>query len=201
MEAILLSLAGCAIGLPLAYIAAPAFVGMLPVGNVPRTISLAPDARVVAAAIAISVLVALVITAIPAWIAIRRRSLIVGSGRSATRATQRSAQVLLVLQIAATLVLVFGCSLAVRSLVALQNVDRGYSARNVVTMRLLPTPGGYSTLDQPTYYRQLVDRVGALPGVTSVGMTRFFGTVPEERAWYRPVSWTGEEQAATTAIF
>ena len=201
VEAVLLSLGGCAIGLPLAHVAAPAFVGLLPVGNVPRTISLAPDGRVVAAAVGIAVLVALVITAIPAWIATRRRSFMLGTDRSVTRATHRSAQVLLVLQIAATLVLLFGCSLAVRSLVALQNIDRGYGATDVVSIRLLPTPGGYSTLDQPTYYRELVDRVGALPGVASIGMARYFGTLPDEGALYGPVSWSGEDQAATTAIF
>jgi predicted permease len=109
--------------------------------------------------------------------------------------------VLLVLQVAVTLVLVFGCSLLVRSLVALENADRGYRANDVLSIRLTSTAGGYSTLDQPTYYRELVERVGALPGVTSVGMAKFFGTVPNERAWYGPVSWSGEEQAATTAIY
>jgi predicted permease len=201
MEAVLLSLGGCAIGLLLAYVAAPAFVTLLPVMTVPWTISLKPDGRVIAAAVGIAILLALVITAIPAWIATRRRSLTLGTDRSVTRATYRSAQVLLVLQVAATLVLVFGCSLVVRSLVALENVDRGYGANDVLSIRLTSTAGGYSTLDQPTYYRELVGRVGALPGVTSVGMARYFGAVPDERALYGPVSWSGEGQTATTAIF
>ncbi|MFL6280334.1 MAG: ABC transporter permease, partial [Vicinamibacterales bacterium] len=179
MEAVLLSFGGCAIGLPLAYVAAPAFLTLLPVGNIPWTISLTPDGRVVAAAVGIAILVALVITAIPAWIATRRGSLTLGTDRSVTRATYRSAQVLLVLQVAATLVLVFGCSLVVRSLVALENVDRGYGANDVLSIRVTSTAGGYSTLDQPTYYRELVGRVSALPGVTSVGMARYFGTVPD----------------------
>ena len=201
MEAVLLSSGGCAIGLPLAYVAAPAFVTLLPVGRVPWTISFTPDGRVIAAAVGIAMFVALVITAIPAWIATRHRSLMLGTDRSVTRATHRSAQVLLVLQVAVTLVLVFGCSLLVRSLVALENVDRGYSANDVLSISLTSTAGGYSTLDQPSYYRELVERVGALPGVTSVGMARYFGTVPDERAFYGPVSWLGEEQAATTAMY
>jgi predicted permease len=200
MEAGLLSIAGCAIGLPLAYVAAPALATLLPVGNASWTISFAPDGRVIAAAVGMAMLVALVITTIPAWIATRRLSLMPGADRSVTRATHRSAQVLLVLQFAVTLMLVFGCSLLVRSLVALENVDRGYSAKAVWSIRLTPTAGGYSSLDQPTYYRELVERVGALPGVTSVGMARYFGTVPDERGWYGPVSWSGEEQAATTAM-
>ena len=155
---------------------------MLPVGNLPWTISLTPDVRVLAAAVGVAILVALVITAIPAWIA-SRRSLTLGTHRSVTRATYRSAQVLLVLQVAATLVLVFGCTLMVRSLRALESVDRGYAAHDVLSIRLTSTAGGYSTLDQPTYYRELVGRVAALPGVTSVGMARYFGTVPDERGW------------------
>jgi predicted permease len=200
MEAVLLSLGGCAIGLPLAYVAAPAFVTLLPVGNLPWSISFTPDRRVIAAAAGIATLVAVVITAIPAWIATRRHSLALGTDRSVTRATYRSAQVLLVLQVAATLVLVFGCSLLVRSLVALESVDRGYGANDVLSIRLTSTAGGYSTLDQPAYYRELVARVSALPGMTSVGMARYFGTIPDERGLYGPVSWSGEDQAATTAI-
>jgi predicted permease len=200
MEAVLLSLGGCAIGLPLAYVAAPAFVTLLPQGIVPWTISFTPDGRVIAAAVGIAMLVAPVIAAIPAWIA-TRGSPMPGTARSVTRATHRSAQVLLVLQVAVTLVLVFGCGLLVRSLVALERVDRGYSANDVLSIRLTSTAGGYSKLDQPRYYSELVERVGALPGVTSVGMARYFGTVPDERAWYGPVSWSGEEQTATTAIY
>jgi predicted permease len=201
MEAVLLSFGGCAIGLPLAYVAAPAFVILLPRGVVPWTISFTPDGRVIAAAIGMAMFVALVITAVPAWIATSRRSMMLGTDRSVTRATYRSGQVLLVLQVAVTLVLVFGCSLLVRSLVALESVDRGHSANDVLSIRLTPTADGYSKLDQPTYYRELVRRVGALPGVTSVGMARYFGTLPDERAFYGPISWSGEEQAATTAIY
>ena len=40
------------------------------------------------------------------------------------------------------------------------------------------TADAYSTLDQPTCYRDLVRRVGALPGVTPVGIARYFGTIP-----------------------
>jgi len=198
MEAVLLSLGGCAIGLPLAYVAAPAFVILLPRGVVPWTISFTPDGRIIAAAVGMAMLVALVITAIPAWIA-TRRSVALGTDRRVTRATYRSAQVLLVLQVAATLVLVFGCSLLVRSLVALEHVDRGYGANDVLSIRLTSTAGGYSKLDQPAYYRELVARVAALPGVTSVGMARYFGTVPDERGWYGPVSWSGESRMTRDA--
>jgi predicted permease len=201
MEALLLSVGGCAIGLSLTYVAAPAFVTLLPQGVVPWKISFTPDGRVIAASVGMAMLVALVISAIPAWIATRRHSPMLGTNRSVTRATYRSAHALLVVQIAATLVLVFGCSLLVRSLVALENVDRGYGADDVLSIRLTSTAGAYSTLDQPAYYRELVERVGALPGVTSVGMARYFGTVPDERGWYGPVSWSGEDQAATTAMF
>ncbi len=201
MEAVLLALGGCAIGLPLAYAAAPTLVALLPVGNLPWTISLRPDGRVLAAAVGTAVLIALVITAIPAWLATRRSSLQLGPDRSVTRATNRSAQVLLVLQVAATLVLVFGCSLLVRSLVALETADRGYGAGDVLSIRLTSTAGGYTKLNQPIYYQDLMARVSALPAVRSVGLARYFGTVPDERAWYRPVAWSGHEQEAATAIF
>ena len=89
----------------------------------------------IATAVGIAILVAAAIAAIPAWIVTRGRSLTLGAERSVIRATYRSAQVLLVLQAAATLVLVFGCSLLVRSLVALGRADRGYSANDVLSIR------------------------------------------------------------------
>ena len=170
------------------YAAAPTLVTLLPVGNLPDTIPLQPDGRVVAAAVGTAFLIALVITAIPAWLATRRASLQLGTDCSVTRATNRSARVLLVLQVAATLVLAFGCSLLVRSLVALETVDCGYAARNVLSMRLTSTAGGYTALNQPAYYPDLVARVSALPQVRSVGMARYFGTLPNERGRYGPVS-------------
>jgi hypothetical protein len=63
MEVVILSLGGCAIGLPLACAAAPAFATLLPVGNLPWTISFTPDGRVIAAVV-------------PAWRAMRTDRLI-----------------------------------------------------------------------------------------------------------------------------
>jgi putative ABC transport system permease protein len=169
-ESFMLAIAACAVGIPLAYVAAPAMVTLFPVGNLPWTFSLTPDWRVIAVAVASAFGVTALMTGVPGWLAARTMRL--QPERTVTRASSRSAHVLLVLQIAATLILVFGSTLLARSLFTLETTYRGYRGEDIVSARLTQTAGGYTDFDQTAYYPQLADRLGSLPGVSSVGFAR-----------------------------
>jgi predicted permease len=80
-------------------------------------------------------------------------------------------------QLAGTVVLVFACALLVRSFTSLAHVDLGFDHERLLSVRLLPAPGGYQDLNQQAYYRQLLEEFAQLPGVTSVGFARYFGTI------------------------
>jgi predicted permease len=154
---------------------------------------------VLTVAVATAFALAALMTLVPGWLAARAMTL--PSNRTVARATSRSAHVMLVLQIAATLVLVFGSTLLARSLFTLETTYRGYRGEGIVSARLTQTAGGYADLDQAAYYPQLADRLASLPGVTSVGFARYFGTMPNERSLYTPVHWAGDEHQLTTAIY
>ncbi|MEJ2009215.1 MAG: ABC transporter permease, partial [Acidobacteriota bacterium] len=79
---------------------------------------------------------------------------------------------LVVFQIAASLLLLIGAGLLVHSLVALENQDLGFNPQHVLLVHLDPEIAGYRSKELPALYRQLVDRVRALPGVrsASIGM-------------------------------
>jgi putative ABC transport system permease protein len=97
-----------------------------------------------------------------------------GATDGAGRAHVRS--LLVVSQFALALVLMIAGALLVRSFWRLQNVDPGFDAENVLTAKVwLPQPdvretGPYFKQERRSaFYRQVLDRLAALPGVKSVG--------------------------------
>ena len=80
---------------------------------------------------------------------------------------------LVAFQIAASLVLLVGAGLLLHSLVALENQNLGFSPEHVLLVTVDPELAGYDSNQLPGLYRQLTDRVSALPVVrsASIGMT------------------------------
>jgi putative ABC transport system permease protein len=95
-----------------------------------------------------------------------------GSGADNARGSHASAgrRVLVVAEVALALVLLAGSGLMIRSLTKLLAVDPGFDARNLLTTRLTIPPGGLARDSLPGFYSQLTERLGALPGVTNVGL-------------------------------
>jgi putative ABC transport system permease protein len=61
---------------------------------------------------------------------------------------------------------VIGAALLVRSFWSLRNVDPGFTPDHLLVVDLSIPPARYSDAAATTFYRRLVERVGALPGVT-----------------------------------
>lgn len=175
-ECAVYAVAGSLLGIPLAYAGAEAFSTLLPIGNRAWTMVTAPDAGVMAIIVGASLLVTFLIAALPIWLA-TRSTVQPGSDRRVSRATSRWAQSMLVAQIAMTVVLVFCSSLLVRSFTALRDVDRGFDGERLLSLRLAANPSGYQDMNAAAYYPALVERIAALPGVQSVGLARYFGTM------------------------
>jgi putative ABC transport system permease protein len=78
---------------------------------------------------------------------------------------------LVVLEIALALMLLAGASLLVRTFLTMRNVDLGFPADRVLTLRVpLPAARYPGPAKRIAFFRELLDRVGALPGVTAVGL-------------------------------
>jgi putative ABC transport system permease protein len=79
---------------------------------------------------------------------------------------------LMVSQVALAIVLLIGAGLLIRSFAKLLDVDPGYRAENVLTARLTTLPQRYHEKSQRVqFYEQTLQRLAALPGVASVGLT------------------------------
>src|SRR5579871_105200 len=172
-ESFLLALAGCGLGLLLAaagirvlMASAPTDVGLL------RQAGL--NLPVLLFAIAASLSTGLASGFFPAWRACRKdAALVLQEGARAAlgglRAT-RARQVLVGLEMALGTALLASAALLLHSFVKVMNADRGYVVDNVLTVDLSLSGESYAKPQQQlAFYRELTDRLRALPGVSAAG--------------------------------
>jgi putative ABC transport system permease protein len=169
-ESLLLSLAGGAAGLLLA------FVGMgLLVEYVQRFTARASEIRidtsVLLFTLTISLLTGLAAGSIPALSRRLARARPVTEARGNSPGGRRDVRrALIVAQVAASFMLLIGAGLMLRSLAKLSGVDPGFSTEQVLTMQIDVNFTKYADHKRRAeYLAQLLANLRALPGVTSVG--------------------------------
>ena len=170
VESLLLALVGGAAGCAVAVGATTAMKAMAP-GVVPRLEEVAVDGRVLAFALALSVVTGVLFGLAPAVQASRpsMNESLKDAGRSGTGGAgrQRLRDALVVAEVALSVALLIGAGLLVRSMWTLQGVNPGFDSRNLLTMQLsvtTPDPTGDKTR---SFYRETLARIAALPGVTA----------------------------------
>jgi len=173
-ESLLLAAGGGLLGVFLAWLGTRWLVWMQP-ANLPRVDAITIDSRVLAFALGASIATALLFGLIPALRAARidvNRTLRAGANPSASRAQVRMRGVLMVAEVALTLVLLIGAGLMVRSFAALQQVRPGFDAASVLSFRVSLPVAKYSRFEmRAEFIRRLEDELRRLPGVTHVGVT------------------------------
>jgi predicted permease len=175
LEQLLLSAAGGALGIWVAWTALSLFVQTAPV-DLPRMNEVALDARVLAFAAAVSILVGVLVAIVPAWrIAGRDLEAALRAGAAAVasdRGGLRSQAVLLALQVGLSVTLLVVTALFGASFVRVLKVDRGFTAERVlaVDVALPATRYADEPVRQATYDR-LLAAIHTLPGVEGVTTT------------------------------
>jgi len=168
-ESLMLALAGGALGSVLAKWGTELIVSLSP-ETLTRITETRIDARVLAFTAAVSVLTGVIFGLAPG-LGVSRVGLaeaLKQGGRSSSSGSARS--LLIVGEVALALVLLVGAGLLVKTLVHLQNVAVGFEARNLLTMTVAKSPTG-SSRETGEFFRQLTDRVKALPGVVNASVT------------------------------
>jgi putative ABC transport system permease protein len=171
-ESALLGVLGGVLGLILAFAGTRLLLNHSP-SNLPRTNEIAVDGRVLAFTLGLSVFTAVIFGMVPALQASKpdliRTLKVGGSGFAMGHGWQRLRLLLVASEMALALVLLIGASLMIRSSFRLQEVNIGLDPLNVLTMDTTLTVDRYPAPRQIAFYRSVVERIGALPGVTSVG--------------------------------
>lgn len=176
-ESLVVALAGGAVGCLLAVWGAEVLVA-LSAGSLPRTSEVSVDARVLLFALGISLATAVVSGL---WPALRATDAADGEalreGHGATGLPRRAAAVrrlLLVSELALTLVLLAGATLLLRSMTAVLRVNPGFRPEGALSARLeLPESRYKDRARQAEFYRELTSRIAALPDVETVGTANF----------------------------
>ena len=169
-ESFLLALISGIAGVGLAWLGLDLLLSLAPV-DTPRISEVSIDARVLLFALAISITTAVVFGLLPALKTSKAELFITlkdagTKGLAGRLANHRFRNAMVVAEVSLALVLVTCAGLFVRSFVHLMSVDPGFNSDNLLTMHI--------TLDGATYdrraaeyYRQLIERIEALPSVTS----------------------------------
>jgi predicted permease len=197
----MLSLAGALLALPVAYFTAVTLASFMPPINVPYTISFVPDGRVFALTAAVAIAVGVLMSVLPVWFATRRSAAaVIRWDRTIVGTTGWWGRGLLVVQVSLAVVMLVNASLLTRSLYLLNNGDLGIDADNLLTVKMWSLPRGtvYGRADRDSYYPPLVEKVRALPAVTSVALASSSPRITTTSAG-SPVAWKGSPYEDLTA--
>jgi predicted permease len=196
VEGLVLAGLGAAVGVALAYWAAPALIAYTSVGQSVITLDLSPDLRVLVFTALVSIVAGLLFASAPAIRAARAdRSAFGGRDLNRTRhdgADRGPGRALVVAQVALSVVLLVGAGLFIRTLQNLNRHEDSLDLDRVVVVRLEPRGSGRRTQETAPLldrtYRDLLARVVAIPGVESASLGRSsplgqstlgFGIAPE----------------------
>jgi putative ABC transport system permease protein len=167
-ESVVLSALGAVVGLALAYWGLEAVKILAPQG-VPRVATVGLDGWTLAFTLVIALVTGVLFGLMPALHAGRGdlQTVLRDGARGAT-ATTSARGVLVVSQVALSLVLLVGAGLMMRSFAKLASVDPGFDPQNVLTGRIQLSGQRYQESSATTeFFTRVLERVSQLPGVQS----------------------------------
>jgi predicted permease len=191
-ESVLMSVIGGALGLAAARYGLSILKSMLPAGT-PRLADVAVDTRILVFTALLSVVTGILFGLVPAAGASKvdlTKSLKTGD-RSGTSGNSRLSRILVIGEVAVSVVLVIAAALLVKSLWNLSNANPGFRAESILTARITPNQSFCAEVGRcQTFYNDLLARVRALPevkdaaAVNGLPLGGSFETVPADVEGY-----------------
>jgi putative ABC transport system permease protein len=187
-EIAVLAVLGAGAGLALAYVGLAAAVRLVPSQLESLGLSASVNTRVLAWTALLTVGAAVLVALLPivqstradAHEAMKSEA----RGSTAARSPLRMRHVLIVAEVALSVMLLCGAGLLVRSFVKLRQIEPGFDPRNVLTMRITVPPEKYKArtaeelfLRVNEFFQQIVDRMEQAPGVRAASVASQFPPV------------------------
>ncbi len=176
-ESLLLGLMGGAVGLLIANVSLYVVRTVNP-GNIPRLDVIGLDGPVLAFTFVVSLLTGIICGLAPALraVAVDLNGSLKAGGRNTqgdggfSSSRRRLRNLLVVAEVALSLMLLIGAGLLVRSFVRLQSVSPGFNPDSVISMRLGASGRQFQDRNLAIeFYRQVGDKIAGVPGVTLRG--------------------------------
>jgi len=195
-EAVLLSLAGGALGLIVAHYGTTLVVRFLG-SSLPRMREITLDAGVLTFTFTVAVVTGIATGAAPAWRLSRAEpgdALKEGGRTDAASGGRRLHNALVVVEVALSLVLLAGAGLMIRTLANLRNTNPGFDPGAVLTMTINVSDVDYKTIEQEVaFIGEALRRVRTVPGVQAAGVT---DDLPLEGGSNQPIAIEGRPELA-----
>jgi putative ABC transport system permease protein len=192
-ESLLFAVLGGGAGLLLALWGVPVLVALQP-GDIPRLDEVGVDGHALLFMAAVSLVAGLAVGVVPAVVSSRvdLAPSLKDGGRGASDGADRTRLrgLLVVSQVALTLVLLVGAGLMLRTFAALRAIDPGFDPDSVVTMTVSPAGSPEAAPQRRAgFFQELVQRVEALPGVASVSAINHLPLAGD--TWHLPYAVAG----------
>jgi len=172
IESLIIAAAGSALGLLVGRVMRDALIAAVPI-EIPIWMRFDIDAAVVIFVVALTVVTGLVFGLLPSVRASRddlARSLKDAGARGASAGQGRLRRLLVVAEVAITVVLLVGGGLVIRGFVGLMSVDPGFRTSNLLTLRAVLPDAAYGDDDRRrAFVSTMLSRIRSLPGVEQAG--------------------------------
>jgi predicted permease len=195
-EAVMLSLAGGALGIAFAYAGIRLITTLMPQYAIPHEVVIAINQPVLLFSAAISVLCGIVFGISPALEFSRQRlaQQLRAGVRSVTQRGHRVRSVLVAGQVAITLLLLAMAGAAMRHFLEAYNAHLGFDSHHVLMMGVVVPGESYPTYQtRQNYFNTLLQKIRSTPGVTDA---TYAGGVPIFPGWMQPAQVSGVHQTA-----
>jgi predicted permease len=195
-ESLVLAAAGGALGVVVAFAGLRGIIAMMPPNTIPDEAHIAVNAPVLLFTLAISVTAAILFGLAPA-LQLSGRDIVTplkesGRGTSGSVRQRFTRSILVVGEVALSLMLLVGASLMIRALLVLQGANLGVRPDRILTLRIPFSDQRYpDAVRRVAFLQDLLDRVGSVPGVAAVGVNT---GLPPVGNWSMPVEVAGAAQ-------
>ena len=171
-ESVLLAMLGGALGLALSAWGVKLLVALN--DKIPRSSEIGIDFRVLGFTVGVSLLTGIIFGLVPAFQISKTGAaeILKGAGRSSpmTFGHRGSRGLLIVAEVAFTLVPLIGAGLMVKSFARVLEVNPGFQKQNLLTLRMSLPVSGYRELPRVrAFYQQILQKIESIPGVVSAG--------------------------------
>jgi predicted permease len=175
-ESVILALSGGLLGVLLAYRSVPAIVALMPQYSVPHEADIHVNGQVALLTFAVSVATGVLFGMAPALqLAATDGSQAMQSGSRGSSESGRGGKirsVLMVAEVALTVILLTGASVAIRSFLALEHLPLGYHPEHVLAMNINLPQGRYTTWTARNgFFERLASELRTIPGVRTATFT------------------------------
>ncbi len=180
-ESLLLAVSGAAAGLLLAQWTDTLLLRMVSgasAGPPSIHLDLQPDARVLGFTLGVTLLTTILFGLIPSLYSTRRdltpvlKSTPTGTSSEVSHRRFSTGKILVVTQVAVSVILLVSAGLFVRSLSKLGEVKLGYNLENLILFRVDAAPGGYKGAAIPRFQLDLLARISAIPGLRGATVSK-----------------------------